>query len=146
MQDNQRILKYNIDFNRLAIQTGWSDNVLRHWYYSGLAEQIKDVMGQQGKPANLPEMKTLAHAIDYTCHITMPKKLWASKDQQDWLYAQLPDFRITQEAKTTPSFFSKIIKNSMPSGQSLLQLLRKLLQMMEMKNRHRQSRKKPVKV
>ena len=40
----------------------------------------------------------------------MPKKLWASKDQQDWLYAQLPDFSITQEAKTTPSFFSKIYK------------------------------------
>ena len=28
MWDNQHILKYNIDFNRLAIQTGWSDNVL----------------------------------------------------------------------------------------------------------------------
>ena len=27
MQDNQCILKYNIDFNRLATQTGWSDNV-----------------------------------------------------------------------------------------------------------------------
>ena len=67
MWDNQRILKYNIDFNRLAVQTGWSDNVLRHWYYFGLAEQIKDVMGQQGKPANLPKMKTLVHAID-SCH------------------------------------------------------------------------------
>ena len=28
MQDNQCILKYNIDFNRLAVQTGWSNNVL----------------------------------------------------------------------------------------------------------------------
>ena len=37
----------------------------------------------------------------------MPKKSWASKEQQDWLYAQLPNFRIAQEAKTTPSFFSK---------------------------------------
>ena len=64
MWDNQHILKYNIDFNRLAIQTGWSNNVLRHQYYFRLAEQIKDVMGQQGKPANLPEMKTLVHAID----------------------------------------------------------------------------------
>ena len=40
MQDNQWILKYNIDFNRLAVQTGWSDNVLQHQYYSGLAEHI----------------------------------------------------------------------------------------------------------
>ena len=38
----------------------------------------------------------------------MPKKSWASKDQQYWLYAQLPDFCITQDAKMTPSFFSKI--------------------------------------
>ena len=28
MRNNQHILKYNIDSNRLAIQTGWSDNVL----------------------------------------------------------------------------------------------------------------------
>jgi retrotransposon gag protein len=64
MQDNHHILKYNVDFNRLAIRTGWDDSVLRHRYYSGLAERIKDVMGQQGKPPTLQKMKTLAHAID----------------------------------------------------------------------------------
>ena len=31
MRDNQRILKYNIDFNRLAIQTGWSNNTILDW-------------------------------------------------------------------------------------------------------------------
>src|SRR5271154_158113 len=64
MRENQRILKYNVEFNRLAVQTGWNDSVLRHRYYSGLAERIKDVMGQQGKPPTLTEMKTLAQAID----------------------------------------------------------------------------------
>ena len=64
MQDNQHILKYNVDFNRLAIRTGWDDSVLRHRYYSGLVERIKDVMGQQGKPCTLKDMKTLAHTID----------------------------------------------------------------------------------
>src|SRR5271163_1005311 len=64
MRDNQRILKYNVEFNRLAVQTGWDDSVLHHRYYSGLAERIKDVMGQQGKPTSLSEMKTLAHTID----------------------------------------------------------------------------------
>lgn len=64
MQDNQLIVKYNVDFNRLAIRTGWDDSVLRHRYYSGLAERIKDIMGQQGKPASLEAMKTLAHSID----------------------------------------------------------------------------------
>ena len=67
MQDNQHIVKYNVEFNRLAIRTGWDDSVLRHRYYSGLAERIKDIMGQQGKPASLEAMKNLAHSID-ACH------------------------------------------------------------------------------
>src|SRR6202044_2082847 len=64
MRDNQRIVKYNVEFNRLAVQTGWDDSVLRHRYYLGLAERIKDIMGQQGKPATLEAMKALAHSID----------------------------------------------------------------------------------
>ena len=64
MKDNQRILRYNIEFTRLATQTGWNDSVLRHRYYSGLAERIKDIMGTQGKPSTLEAMKTLAHSID----------------------------------------------------------------------------------
>jgi hypothetical protein len=35
----------------------------------------------------------------------MPKKSWASKGQQTWLLAQLADFRLAQEAKTTSNFF-----------------------------------------
>jgi hypothetical protein len=38
----------------------------------------------------------------------MPKKSWASEDQQTWLLAQLPDFRRAQEAKVTPIFFAKL--------------------------------------
>jgi len=64
MQDNQHIVKYNVEFNRLSIRTGWDDSVLRHRYYTGLAERIKDIMGQQGKPGTLEGMKTLAHSID----------------------------------------------------------------------------------
>ena len=64
MQDNQHLIKYNIEFNRLSVRTNWNDAVLRHRYYSGLAERIKDIMGQQGKPTTLEAMKTLAHQID----------------------------------------------------------------------------------
>jgi Domain of unknown function (DUF4939) len=64
MRENQKIVQYNVKFNRLAIRTGWDDSVLRHRYYSGLAERIKDTMGQQGKPATLEAMKTFAHSID----------------------------------------------------------------------------------
>ena len=49
MQENQHIVKYNIKFTRLAIRTRWDESVLCHCYYSGLAEHIKDIMGQQGK-------------------------------------------------------------------------------------------------
>jgi Domain of unknown function (DUF4939) len=64
MRENQRIVKYDVEFNRLAIRTGWNNTVLRHRYYSGLAERIKDIMGQQAKPTTLEDTKKLAHAID----------------------------------------------------------------------------------
>ena len=43
--------------------------------------------------------------------IFMPKKSWASEDQQTWLLARLADFRQAQEAKTTPIFFAELYKN-----------------------------------
>ena len=44
MQDNQHIVKYNIEFNCLAIHTGWDENVLHHRYYTSLAEWIEDII------------------------------------------------------------------------------------------------------
>jgi len=38
----------------------------------------------------------------------MPKKSWASEEQQTWLLAQLANFRQAQEAKTTPIFFTDL--------------------------------------
>ena len=64
MKDNQCILKYNIEFTHLATLTGWDDSVLWHRYYSGLADRIKDIMGQQGKPDTLDKMKVMSHSID----------------------------------------------------------------------------------
>ena len=64
MKGNQHILKYNIKFTCLATQTGWDDTILQHRYYSGLADRIKDIMGQQGKPDTLDKMRILAHSID----------------------------------------------------------------------------------
>ena len=65
MQENQHIVKYNVKFTRLAIRTRWDESILRHRYYhSGLAERIKDIMGQQGKLQTLDEMKYVAHSID----------------------------------------------------------------------------------
>ena len=67
MQDNQHIVKYNVEFNRLAVRTGRDEVILCHRYYTSLAKRIKDTMGKQGKPATLDAMKTLAHSIS-ACH------------------------------------------------------------------------------
>ena len=83
MQENQRIVKYNVEFTRLAIQTGWDDSVLRHRYYSGLAERIKDIMGQQGKPATLEAMKALAHSIDARHYERLREKSRSEKNKPD---------------------------------------------------------------
>ena len=83
MQDNQRIIKYNVEFHRLAIRTGWDEAVLRHRYYTGLAERIKDIMGQQGKPATLDAMKTLAHAIDARHWERLREKSRSGKSKSD---------------------------------------------------------------
>lgn len=83
MNDNHQIVKYNVEFNRLAIRTGWDDSVLRHRYYSGLAERIKDVMGQQGKPATLELMKQMAHGIDSRHWERQREKSRAGKNKAD---------------------------------------------------------------
>ena len=38
----------------------------------------------------------------------MGKKSWASSEQQEWLYSQLPGFAKAQEDKMTSDFFSKV--------------------------------------
>ena len=83
MRENQCIVKYNVDFNHFAVQTGWDDSILRHRYYSGLAEHIKDIMGQQGKPATLEAMKTLAHHIDARHWERLREKSRSDKSKPD---------------------------------------------------------------
>ena len=83
MHDNQHIVKYNVEFNRLAIRTHWDESVLRHRYYSGLAERIKDIMGQQGKPSTLEDMKSLAHSIDARHWERLREKSRAGKNKSE---------------------------------------------------------------
>jgi Retrotransposon gag protein len=64
MKDGQKIAKYVVTFNRLATQVRWGDNALRHSFYRGLPDRIKDQVAQVGKPDNLLGLKTLAQSID----------------------------------------------------------------------------------
>jgi hypothetical protein len=66
MRDNQQIVKYNVEFNRLAALAGWGDKALRHHYYSGLPDRIKDALATAGqaKPATLALLRASAQQID----------------------------------------------------------------------------------
>ena len=38
MRDNQKLLKYNVEFQCLAIKMDWNECALQHWYYIGLPD------------------------------------------------------------------------------------------------------------
>jgi Zinc knuckle./Retrotransposon gag protein. len=73
MRDNQRITKYNVEFNRLASLIEWDDAALCHKYYQGLPTRIKDDMARVGKPRTMTAMRRLAHDID--------ARYWKRKDE-----------------------------------------------------------------
>jgi len=120
MHDNHRILKYNVDFNRFAAQTGWNDSVLRHRYYTGLAERIKDVMGQQGKPATLEAMKLLAHSIDSRHWERAREKFRSDKGKSDSSKSdQKSDKKASNSANNNPSQkYSQNNKSGKPAPSS----------------------------
>ena len=54
MKPTERVIKYMIRFNRLASQLSWGDSALRHQFYRGLPDRIKDELSR------MPYEKTLA--------------------------------------------------------------------------------------
>ena len=65
MKDNQRINKYLVKFNQIASQLqGYGEVSLRHHFYNGLLDQIKDEICRVGKPQSLIDMHHLAHKVD----------------------------------------------------------------------------------
>ena len=65
MKEGQKINKYVVEFNRLAGQVhGYGDGALRHIFYSGLPDCIKDEISRVGKPHTLDGFRTLAQTID----------------------------------------------------------------------------------
>jgi hypothetical protein len=64
MKDNQRIAKYNVDFNRLAALTRWPDAPLRHAYYRGLPARIKDILAHTERATTLDALRNSAQQID----------------------------------------------------------------------------------
>ena len=56
MCNNQRITKYNVDFNRLAPRVKWGESTLLRQYYIGLLARIKDEFVHVGRPDTLSRL------------------------------------------------------------------------------------------
>ena len=65
MKDGQRINKYVMEFNRIAVQIrGYREGALWHHFYNGLPDHIKDEVSRIRKPSTLFDLRHLAQAID----------------------------------------------------------------------------------
>ena len=61
MKDSQRISKYLVRFNSLAVRCSWGEFALRHRFYDGLPSRLKDdVSCGDGKPKDLLGMRRKA--------------------------------------------------------------------------------------
>ena len=71
MRDNQCIMKYLVNFNRLAACVQWGDATLHRQMYRGLPCHIKDEIACIGKPDTLHELHSLTQSINsqyWECH------------------------------------------------------------------------------
>ena len=64
MHDNQRIVKYLVDFNHLATHVQWGNTTLRQQMYHGLPSHIKDKIACLSKPNTLHKLHSLTQSID----------------------------------------------------------------------------------
>ena len=79
MKNNQQIVKYLVDFNRLTAWVTWGDSTLQHQLYKGLPNQIKDEVSQIGKPSTLSSMCQLIQKINVYYWECQSKISWESK-------------------------------------------------------------------
>ena len=74
MKETHRIVRYLIEFNCLGSQLrGYGEAALRHKFYTGLPDRIKDEICRTGKPRNLEDLRALAQDID--------ARYWERKDE-----------------------------------------------------------------
>jgi len=65
MKENHCANRYMVDFNRIVSQIrGYGDGALRHHFYTGLPDRIKDEISHVGKPHTLNGLCILTQEID----------------------------------------------------------------------------------
>jgi len=74
MKDAHHVMWYIVDFNQLASQVqDYRDGTLRHLFYSGLPDHLKDEIARVGKPLTLHGLRALCQEID--------TRYWERKDE-----------------------------------------------------------------
>jgi len=74
MKDAHRVMRYIVDFNRLASQVqDYGDGALHRLFYSGLPDCLKDEIARVGKPLTLHGLRALCQEID--------ARYWEHKDE-----------------------------------------------------------------
>ena len=88
LRDSHRVTWYIVDFNRLMSQVrDYGDGALRHLFYSGLPDCLKDKIARVGKPWTLDGLCALCQEID--------ARYWERKD------------KVSRSNKSQPSLSSK---------------------------------------
>jgi hypothetical protein len=64
MSDNSRILKYNVEFWKLASRLDWNESALVARYFSGLPLRLRVEILRAGKPTTLAQMRLKAQDAD----------------------------------------------------------------------------------
>ena len=100
MKDNQRMVKYLVDFNRLTAQVTWGDSTLQHQLYKGLPNRIKDEVSWIRKPSTLSGMRQLIQQIGV--------RYWECQS------------KISQESKKSDNKFSEQKSNKSANSASSL--------------------------
>ncbi|KAF7328942.1 Retrotransposon nucleocapsid protein [Mycena venus] len=66
MKSSDRITTYIVAFDHLAAITGWGDRALRHQFYEGLPNRIKDELVHHTYVNNLPSRRLLVGSMPST--------------------------------------------------------------------------------
>ena len=64
MKENSRIIKYNVEFWKLAARVTWNDTALKECYYCRLPLRLRTKVIRSGKPQTLAELQLKAQECD----------------------------------------------------------------------------------
>ena len=138
-KDTHCITRYIMDFNCLASQVqDYGDGTLRHLFYSGLPDCLKDEIARVGKPLTLHGLQALCQEIDACYWECKDEIAHTTKSQSTSSPAKSSNSGGTSPksgkekskagntSSSTPAGSSKTTSNPFPSGSTRLDLTNKL--------------------